>query len=438
VPGNRQPVIFFSFPSPHLSSRAVPVIYNINRVNNQYYNNLFERLLQGKLSPEETDQLLEWLNREDNAAEAAGIISAHLSTPVQENEITPEIRNSLQARLPFILNTEKRNKRGAVQLFLQPWFKYAAAAILIIAVVFFIWSSRQKPMTVTASAETPKPTNTDIAPGSQGAILTLADGRQVVLDSLGNGTISLQTGAEVRLKDGQLVYAPVASAEQQLAYNSISTPKGRQFQLVLPDQTKVWLNAASSLKYPTQFSGNERRVEIQGEAYFEVAKDARKPFIVSLPDRPDGAGADVKVLGTHFNINAYSNEPAIKTTLLEGAVQIVKHKTGNRKENAIVLKPGEQGVDIANAPLTIYRSPNIDKVMAWKNGVFNFEEATLQEVMHQLERWYDIDVEYETGIPKLEFVGKMGRDLSLKNVLRGLELSKVHFRLEGRKLVVLP
>jgi ferric-dicitrate binding protein FerR (iron transport regulator) len=411
-------------------------------VNNQYYNELFERLLEGKLSPDETSQLLEWLNRDENAGEAAIIISSRLNREVSEEEITPEVMNALQARLPLILNAPQREKRGAVKL-LQPWFKYAAAVVLIITVSFFIRSILQKPVPANTSTEKPIAATTDIAPGSQGAVLTLADGRKVVLDSLGNGTISLQTGAEVRLKDGQLVYDPVAATEEQMVYNSISTPKGRQFQLILPDGTRVWLNAASSLKYPTHFSGNERKVEIKGEAYFEVAKNAQKPFIVTLPQ-----GAEVRVLGTHFNINAYDNEPAIKTTLLEGSVKIVKResafarasadKSANGKENSIILKPGEQAVAAPHSPLVINHSPVVDQVMAWKNGVFNFEDATLQEVMHQLERWYDIEVVYETGIPKLEFVGKMGRDLSLNNVLRGLELNKVHCRLEGRKLIVLP
>jgi ferric-dicitrate binding protein FerR (iron transport regulator) len=402
-------------------------------VNKQYYNELFGRLLEGKLSPEETDQLLEWLNREENAIEAAGLISARLNRPVKEEEITPELRSSLQARLPMVLNA-KQEKGGALHLLRQSWFKYAAAAVLIIAVGFSLKSILLKPGPQTLP-DKPIAQKADIAPGSQGAILTLADGRQVVLDSLGNGVVANQTGTQVVLQDGKLLYNTSQSANSQLTYNAITTPKGRQFQLVLPDQTKVWLNAASSLKYPTHFSGNERRVEIQGEAYFEVSKDARKPFIVSIPPqagRP--AGAEVKVLGTHFNINAYTNEPAIKTTLLEGAVKVSSMVNGQRS----MLKPGEQAVIKENSPLTIDYSPNIDKIMAWKNGVFNFEEATLQEVMHQLERWYDIEVQYETGIPKLEFVGKMGRDLSLNNVLRGLELSKVHFRLEGRKLIVLP
>lgn len=396
-------------------------------MNNQYYNELFERLLEGKLSPDETSQLLEWLNRDENAGEAATIISSRLNREVSEEEITPGVMNALQARLPLILNAPQREKRGVVRL-LKPWFKYAAAAVLIISISFFIRSILQKPVPVNTSTEKPIAATTDIAPGSQGAVLTLADGRKVVLDSLGNGTISLQTGAEVRLKDGQLVYDPVTATEEQMVYNSISTPKGRQFQLILPDGTKVWLNAASSLKYPTHFSGNERKVEIKGEAYFEVAKNAQKPFIVMLPQ-----GAEVRVLGTHFNINAYDNEPVIKTTLLEGAVKI--SAIGNRQ--SAMLKPGEQAVLTADSRFTI-AGADVEKVMAWKNGVFNFEDATLQEVMHQLERWYDIEVVYETGIPKLEFVGKMGRDLSLNNVLRGLEINKVHCRLEGRKLIVQP
>lgn len=413
-------------------------------MNNQYYNELFERLLEGKLSPDETSQLLEWLNRDENAGEAASIISSRLNREVSEEEITPEVMNALQSRLPLILNAPHREKRGAVRL-LQPWFKYAAAAVLIITISFFIRSILQKPVPVNTSTEKPIAAVTDIAPGSQGAVLTLADGRKVVLDSLGNGTISLQTGAEVRLKDGQLVYDPVAATEEQMVYNSISTPKGRQFQLILPDGTKVWLNAASSLKYPTHFSGNERKVEIKGEAYFEVAKNPHKPFIVDLPSIGGGGGGQVRVLGTHFNINAYDDEPAIKTTLLEGSVKVVNRQSAIGNDNSVMLKPGEQAeLSRVNSPrhgghaLTIHHSPDIDKVMAWKNGVFNFNDATLQEVMHQLERWYDIEVVYETGIPKLEFVGKMGRDLSLNNVLRGLEISKVHCRLEGRKLIVMP
>jgi ferric-dicitrate binding protein FerR (iron transport regulator) len=406
-------------------------------VNNQYYNELFGRLLEGRLSPEETDQLLNWLNREENAGEAARIISSRLSQQVKEEEITPDIRHALQARLPLVLNAGKRHAR--VSIFRQNWFTYAAAAVLIIAVGMALWTVPNKPAPVATPVKQ-LAIKTDIAAGKQGAILTLADGRQVVLDSLSNGIVAEQKGVKVLLEDGKLKYDELPIADSRLTtYNAISTPKGRQFQLVLPDGTKVWLNAASSLKYPTHFSGNERRVTITGEAYFEVAKNVNMPFIATIPPQPGGlGGASVKVLGTHFNINAYSNEPSLKTTLLEGSVQVQQSAIGDQEASTVLLKPGEQAIGGNHSKFTIDHSPNIDKVMAWKNGVFNFNEATLQEVMHQLERWYDIDVQYEPGVPKLEFVGKMGRDLSLNNVLRGLELSKVHFRLEGRKLTVMP
>jgi ferric-dicitrate binding protein FerR (iron transport regulator) len=210
------------------------------------------------------------------------------------------------------------------------------------------------------------------------------------------------------------------------------------------------LNAASSLRYPTAFTGAERKVTVTGEAYFEVAHNARMPFVVNVNDKEE-----VTVLGTHFNINAYDNENAIHTTLLQGSVKVGSRQwaigsgekaKGSRqraetKEQSVMLKPGQQAIlsQSSQQSQTIpVQTVDVDKVIAWKNGVFNFDGATLQEVMHQLERWYDIEVQYEPGVPNLEFVGKMGRDLSLNNVLRGLELSKVHFRLEGRKLTVMP
>jgi hypothetical protein len=277
------------------------------------------------------------------------------------------------------------------------------------------------------------PVKNDIAPGKQGAILTLADGRTVVLDSLGNGVVASQGGTKVVLNNGRLAYNTEGAATAEPAYNTMTTPKGRQFQVTLPDGTKVWLNAASSLRYPTAFTGKERTVDVTGEAYFEVApmlsgSGDRMPFIVKIND-----ATQVQVLGTHFNINAYKDEATINTTLLEGSVRIV-----NGGEKAI-LRPGQQAQTGLSTRIKIVADANVEKVMAWKNGVFDFQDATLEEVMRQLQRWYDIDVVYEKGIPKLEFIGKMGRDLSLAEVLGGLQLSKVHFRLEeGRRLVVLP
>lgn len=315
--------------------------------------------------------------------------------------------------------------------------RYAAACILLLAAGVGIWW-QQKPAPQLSAVQSP--VKSEVAPGKEGAVLTLADGSTVVLDSLGNGVVAMQNGSKLVLQNGQLVYNNGQSAAAAMAYNIMTTPKGRQFKLMLPDGTGVWLNAASSLRYPVAFSGKERKVEIQGEAYFEVAKltdpatGNRVPFKVQVNKK-----TEIEVLGTHFNINSYEEEGIVSTTLLEGAVKVL-----NEGRSAL-LQPGQQARVPGTKPaagvkqqIEIIAHADVEKVMAWKNGVFNFQDATLAEVMRQLERWYDIEVVYEKGIPKLEFIGKMGRDLPLSDVLRGLEMSKVHFRIEGRKVVVLP
>jgi ferric-dicitrate binding protein FerR (iron transport regulator) len=199
--------------------------------------------------------------------------------------------------------------------------------------------------------------------------------------------------------------------------------------LTLPDGTNVWLNAASALKYPTSFTGNERRVEVTGEAYFEVVKNAAKPFIVQVKDK-----ADIEVLGTSFNINAYENEHAIRTTLLNGSVRVGVPSTDYKK--AVVLVPGQQA-QIVGKQISVAANPPADKILAWKNGLFNFDGADLEEVMRQLERWYDIEVIYENGIPHTRFIGEMSRQIALTDLLDILKRTEVDFRVEGRKLIVL-
>jgi transmembrane sensor len=275
-----------------------------------------------------------------------------------------------------------------------------------------------------------------IAPGKSGAVLTLADGSQLVLDSMGNGMVATQNGTQVLLKGGELAYAPAGSVSGEIAYNTMTTPKGRQFQLTLPDGTRVWLNAASSLRFPTAFGGNERLVSVTGEAYFEVARNNKQPFKVNVNGK-----ATVEVLGTQFNVNAYDNESSIQTTLLNGSVRVSDAKT---TASAVVLKPGQQARmanDLNQATannIKLVNDVDINKVMSWKNGLFDFEGASLSEVMRQIERWYDIEVVYEKGIPNVEFEGKMTKDVPLKDLLTMLDRSDVHFRIENRKLIVLP
>lgn len=311
-----------------------------------------------------------------------------------------------------------------ISFFRKKWFRYAAA-VLLFATGIYLWEKRN-PATDTS---TPQMVVTDLAPGSEGAVLTLADGTEVVLDSLGNGVIANQSGAVVVLRNGQLNYDPAAEATGSIVYNIMRTPKGRQFSVTLPDGTRVWLNAASSLKYPTSFSGNERRVELTGEGYFEVAPDKSKPFFVKA-----GNQAEVQVLGTKFNVNAYHDEPGTNTTLLEGHVRVNNLETGT----PAVLQPGQQA-RIAGQKISVSNEPDLEKVMAWKNGLFNFEGADLKETMRQLERWYDIEVVYEGTIPDVHFFGKMSRKVNLSTVLTALKGFglQCRFTAEG-KLIVSP
>jgi transmembrane sensor len=295
---------------------------------------------------------------------------------------------------------------------------------------------------VTAST----PVAHDIMPGKQGAVLTLADGRQVVIDSAGNANIAQQGNVVVSQQNGQLVYRKekggnnkVEEGSAPLAYNMLSTPKGRQFELMLPDGSKVWLNAASSIRYPVSFTSDERRVEITGEAYFEVEKNPAKPFRVAIFTSPGNQMAEVEVLGTHFNINAYSDEQAINTTLLEGKVKVTALATQPQATNnklQTILKPGQQASISDKSSKILVQTVDADAFIAWKNGFFNFQDASLQQVMRQLARWYDVDVKYESGIPNIEFGGKMGRDLTLSNVLHFLEKSGLHCSLENNHTLI--
>lgn len=316
------------------------------------------------------------------------------------------------------------------------WVRMAAAAIVVLAIgVAGYWFINRSGKNGVAKNDQPaNHTAADILPGSNKAVLTLADGSVITLDSAANGQLAKQGNSQIiKTKSGELVYektarnsaGPLSTDHSPLAYNMLVIPRGGQYQLTLPDGSKVWLNAASSIRYPIAFIGNERRVELTGEAYFEVAKDARKPFHVITPTQ------DVEVLGTHFNVNAYADEPAVKTTLLEGSVKV-------RSENSVVLKPGEQSVLEPHSPLAINHSPDLEQVMAWKNGFILFNKTDLKSIMRQVDRWYSVDVVFEGVIPQRTFTGGISRSARLSELLHLLEVSKVKFRIEDKKLIVTP
>jgi ferric-dicitrate binding protein FerR (iron transport regulator) len=271
----------------------------------------------------------------------------------------------------------------------------------------------------------------DVAPGSNKAILTLADGKQIILDSA-QGNIVQRGNLKVTNLGGKLDYEGQSNTVE---YHTLSTPRGGQYKLVLPDGSDVWLNAASSITFPTAFIGKERNVTIKGEAYFEVAHNAKQPFHVKVNKM------NIEVLGTHFNINSYRDEPYIKTTLLEGSVKISRNDG-----ETVLLKPRHQARvnQLTDEPIAI-TTPDIDEVMAWKNGRFFYNNTDLKTIMRQVMRWYDVDVEYKNNIPVRYFTADISRDKKLSAILKILELSNIHFRLEedsspghAGKITVLP
>ncbi|MFX1704021.1 FecR domain-containing protein [Chitinophaga sp. CC14] len=301
------------------------------------------------------------------------------------------------------------------------WAAAVVAGLLFATGLYFLFRPVASVKTTPALAQRYK---NDIAPGGNKAMLTLADGSRIVLDEAKNDTLGKQGSTSIiKLQNGQVLYH-ATGATAPVTYNTLSTPRGGQYQLTLPDGTRVWLNAASSLHFPTAFTGNNRMVELTGEGYFEVAPLSGKPFLVKAN------GADITVLGTHFNIMAYTNENALAVTLLEGAVNVGRNGTIKK------LLPGQQARISNNNNITV-TGADVQEAVAWKNGFFIFDRADITTVMRQLERWYDIEVVYEGTPPQMRFGGGMQRSLPLSGILKILEKNGVLFKIEGRKITVL-
>lgn len=384
--------------------------------NQERFTELVRKYINGTLTSEENNQLRQLLD--DNRYEQ------QLDEILQESfqHSGDEQFWDDQQRQRFVDALGRRTVKP-LRRTTSPWISYAAAAAVVIIFVGISLFQRDRPLnpTVTKTTATPK---TDIPPGGDKAVLTLADGRKIVLDNAANGSLAQQGNAQIKkTASGQITYEGLAANE--MLPNTLSTPVGGQFQLTLHDGTKVWLNAASSITFPAAFIGKERQVKITGEVYFEVAKDKQHPFIVDI----DGK-ASVQVLGTSFNINSYANEGAIKTSLVEGSVKIM-----NGDKQAL-LQPGNQAI-ISPADQIQIQPANLDQTLAWKNGIFDFNGADLRSVMRQLERWYDIKVLYKNNVPQIDFEGKMYRNVNLSDVLDALQKMGVKFTLEGKTLVIL-
>lgn len=307
-------------------------------------------------------------------------------------------------------------------------YYYAAAVVFgVLVIAGYLWRVRSPRSQVAVRKETSVRLQNDRPPGGNKAVLTLGDGSSIVLDSVSRGTLTQQGASKIiKLDSGRLAYNLLSEKPAGMVYNKLTTPRGGQYHLVLSDGTQVWLNAASSLRYPSAFGGRDREVELTGEAYFEVAKDKSRPFKVKTAN-----DMEVDVLGTHFDIMTYEDEPVLKTTLLEGAVRVIKGAA--RK----TIRPGQQVQSDTKGDLQVLDNVDLEEAVAWKNGYFQFHIADIETVMRQLSRWYDVDVYYEGKKPDGHFVGEISRNNNISDVLKMLEVNGVHFRVEGRKLIVL-
>lgn len=393
---------------------------------------LINKYLSNTATPEEEQELTAWYqaaNEQEvhwpvaDEAEAAALKARLL------NNIQAAIHPAAQIRsIPFY-----RQKRWQV----------AAAIFVLISTGVWLWlgnAARTNPVISDTTA-----VQEQIVPGGDKAVLALSDGSFIVLDSADNGVLRQQGNTKiVKINSGRLAFAPSAGVEQgEPLYNKISTPKGGQYEVILPDGSHVWLNAASSLRFPAAFTTKERKVELTGEAYFEVAKDATKPFRVHFSTGAgEGREGIVEVLGTHFNINAYDDEASTKTTLLEGSVRVMPlHSAQPAIHNSKLLSAGQQAVistESTNSPQIQVQTVDTEEVIAWKNGKFHFNQADIKTVMRQIARWYNVEVMYEGPVSKEKFEGEIPRNSSLSDVFKILELSAVHFKTEGRKVIVMP
>ena len=328
------------------------------------------------------------------------------------------------------------------------WLPVAAALIVSIGAGIYYFLLPQQERATPVSVIAPQLQN-DALPGTNKAILMLDNGKTILLDDSQDGVLVKQGGTAVSKQGENLMYKGKGNNDKDapVVFNTLTTPRGGQYKLVLADGSKVWLNASSSIRYPVSFTGNERKVEITGEVYFEISQlsvdglkgkaTKRIPFIVKV-NMLGREGAEVEVLGTHFNINAYDDEDAISTTLLEGSIKISPPRPNEKSLEAVIITPGQQARLNKNGLLQLVKEVNIEETVAWKNGLFMMNGVAIPAVLRQLARWYDVDIVYGNGIPEGRITGDIPRDMNLSEVLKVMELSGVHFKIDNKKIIVNP
>jgi transmembrane sensor len=380
---------------------------------------LINRHISGELTENEAEELRQW---------AAG----HPGNRMLLDGITNEERLEKELNRWRGIDTGEayakwqtymRSRRSILIRRITSW-SIAASLLIAVAVIGLMKRLGRPDPSIPVVTTNDRP----VSPGRNTAKLTLANGQEILLDSAGKGDLAVQGNTRIRHDSGSLAYVISGNNNSKaVSYNTLTTPRSGQYLLNLPDGSRVWLNNVSSLRYPTSFQGKNRTVELTtGEAYFEIAKDAARPFIVRVK------GEDVEVLGTSFNIMAYPEEESMQTTLLTGAIRVKTAKA------SLQLKPDEQAQLMGNSDLKVIKDVPSQDLVSWKDGFFYFGRASFSTVMRQLARWYNVEVVYEGKVPDMEFGGKIDRNLPLQELLKFLDKNQVHFRIEGHNLIVLP
>lgn len=384
---------------------------------------LIEKFLEGTATPNEKKELNSWYHSFDDSF--AEVFSADKTTEIQ-------IEARLKERLMQSIKKEQHIKNIYPIKHRRLYMAAAAVIALLLSASYLIYTLLAPKADRNITTVNTEQSITTILPGKNTALLTLANGSTIILDSMPNGTIASEKNATIKkLADGSVIYLYNEQKTKEtspLSFNTISTPGGGQYAVTLSDGSKVWLNAASSIRFPPLFTESQRKVLITGEVYFEVAHNPAKPFLVKA------GNTEVEVLGTHFNINAYEDEAALKTTLIDGSIKV--NANSHNTLPPVVLLPGQQAQINSYGKINIVKNIDLDEITAWKNGRFQFNSTDLKTVMRQIARWYNVDVVYKKNI-NTHFTGQLTRNEDILKVLEELSLTgEVHFKIEGRKIIV--
>ncbi len=405
-------------------------------MDNNYLRQLLTEYFNNTINGENCEKLLRYLDETDSSSITA-IIDELLKTG--QPTVQVEFKQKEQVYDWLIQNIKLRQGQDETAVSIEEpsstkkinhWIALVAMLLLASSISFLIYRYAGKPSIEQGLVVEGELIDDIVLPDGNRAVLTLADGRTIVLDDSSEGILAEEVGVEIRrAEDGSVLYdvLPTTLNESETRYNTFSTPKGHSYQLVLPDGSKVWLNTGSSLRFPITFMGNERVVSLSGEAYFEVAENPSSPFKVEAGE------CIIRVLGTHFNVSAYADEQQVTTTLLEGSVKISK----GQKE--VDLKPGKQAVVDGRSGEIRQNTANINVVMAWKNGYFRFENESIERILTKISRWYDIEeVVYEGTFTDFKFGGTFHRSKRVTMLFGHLEkLAPIKFEIQGRRVVVM-